>query len=297
MFECVNLTFHNMCIAKPMPLANGPYPNKPFAFKGRLVESERHLDYLWLVGTRQAKTSTSDYLLQPICKGLHFTNVRSAKGAAVKFGFYTALAWKEDQEGPRNGPFADCSYYFSPPNGFADELKWEILSNALPASLGFPEGFSLALYTENQSPFLAQIAEAKNITFKPKIISGSAMKSLLPGIPNYFYVDDFEKLTIYCNHSMPAQIVLHYYIVGMPATESRVSGLPHSFSTTNGSPYIISLDELELGIDPQWLKNKKESTTFCLLQVCCWGGDDLKSGIKETGMPVQMSVRLDAKGA
>jgi len=292
MFECVNLSFHNMCISKPMPLATGPYPGKPFAFKRNLVDGERHLDYLWLVGTKQAKTSTSEYYLQPICKGLHFTNVRSAKGAAVKFGFYTALSWKEDALKARQGPFADCSYYFSPSNGFSHELKHEILANALPASLGFPEGFSLALFSEKKSPYLASIANIKNTKFKPDITTNSTTKAVLPGIPTYFYAKEFKTLTIYCNHSMPAQIVLHYYTVGSPAEQTRVSGDPHSFSMTSNEPYVVDLEILERGISPQIIHTAKKATVFCLLQACCWSGDDVKARIKETGIPVLMSFHL-----
>ncbi len=292
MFECVNLTFHSMCIAKPMPLLSGPYPYKPFAFKKHLVDSERHLDYLWLVGTKQAKTSTSEYYLEPICKGLHFTNVRSAKGAAVKFGFYTALSWKENPEGPRHGPFADCSYYFKSANGFSNELKHEILANALPAGIGFPEGFSLSLFEERKSPLLARIAETKISSFTPVTITDSASQSLLPGIPLYLHVESFESLAIYCDHSLPVQIILHYYLMGKSAEQTKISGEPHSFRIDKDQEHLINLTLLEPRTGSDKAEARDNFGIFRLLQVCCWAGDELKEKIRKAGIPVQMSFHL-----
>lgn len=293
MFECVNLTYYNLCISKHLPMVDGLFPNKPFAFKRNLVGDNRHIDYLWLVGTSQAEVSTSDFLLKPLCRGLHFTNVRSQRGALVKFGFYTALAWKDSSNSPRHGPYADCQYYFTPPNGFSTLQKCDILSKALPASVGFPEGFALQKHDEIMSSYLSTVAKNKLVDFQPFVLSGNMTCSLLPGIPAFLHICTFESLSIYCDYEVPVKVCLHAYRVGLPSEQTHISGDPFSFSATTNAPVVIENALIKpASQECNSLACDLDCSVFYLLEICCWAGDDIKAKIRESGLPIHVSLHV-----
>jgi hypothetical protein len=292
MFECVNLSHNSLCVSRPNPIVDNSHPRKPFAFKRSQVSGEKHLDYLWILGTPQNKNDTADYYLEPICKGLRLTNIRGVTGAAVKFAFYTALAWNENQQEAKTGPFADCLYYFGADNGFSTQLKATIMSNALASSTGFLDDFSLSSYAESASATLALIEKEKAKKFMPDTLVDHCMRPLLPGIPCYLNVNEFEELTIYLNHSAPVQILLHYYYQDRPSESTHRESKPHFFDAVENKPNAISRSLLDLEALPFTASLGSDSQVFLVLQICCWSGPEVKETIKFSGIPVYASLHL-----
>lgn len=290
MFECINLTYFNLCLSKPMPITNTSHPCKPFAFKKDKIDANRHLDYLWLVGTQQNPTSTSDFFMDPICRGLHLTNIRSTKGAAVKFGFYTALAWAGASDASRTGPFADCLYYFGNNSSFSNQLKLELMRNALAASIGFPSNFSLAPFEDKHSSFIARTANKKAREYNPDILRENAIVPLLPGIPCFVLAERFDSLTLSITHSLPVQIVLHSYRLGIDSDNTHASQNPYGLTAEKNKPLEVSWAELAGNSDA--IINDPHSQSYIVVQICCWAGDDVKQQIKTTGIPVYAALRV-----
>jgi hypothetical protein len=183
-------------------------------------------------------------------------------------------------------------YYFGANNGFSSQLKTTIMSNALASFTGFPDGFSLSSYTESASATLALVEKEKAKKFMPDTLVDHCMRPLLPGIPCYLGVNDFEELIIYLNYSAPVQIILHYYYQHRPSESTHRESKPHFFDAVENKPNAISRSLLDLEALPYTVSPGGVSQAFLVLQICCWSGPEVKETIKFSGIPVYASLHL-----
>jgi hypothetical protein len=239
-FDCVNFTHLNLLCGRT---GSPPVARKPFAFKRAAITAEHHLNYLWLVGVKQAAVASQDFLPEALCGGAHLTTVRSPYGASIKFGFYNCLYFHMHGDAGLQGSFKAARDFFAK-GTFSREAQAEVYGRAMAEAIGFPNEqifrrADMPTVPEAVRQLAAETSEPHNQALPHRLLNGR----LVPGVPLYALMEAGSALRVSISIAGKARLRLMPLTLNGPPLDLGQPTLEQSWTAEALNPKELLLGE------------------------------------------------------